>query len=361
MIFNHYFSFQLPKHVIHLGQENYLSVLCIFLFLQTACTENPLKPFQLQGSTMGTFYHITVIADKNTFNAKQAQLNIEQELKKINQQMSTYLPSSEISKFNKTTNKNWFSVSKSFAHVVYQSMKISQITNGSFDITTGSLVNLWGFGASYKNIIPSQHEIHRVLQQTGYHLLDVCLNPPALKKQNTALTIDLSAIAKGYAVDRISEKLLKQGFINHLVEIGGELKASGINFNKQPWSIGINIPDKSYNTSNKVYKKPLLLNNEAVATSGDYQNYFEKKGTRYSHTIDPATGKPVTHKLASVTVVSKSSMHADAFATALMVMGEVKGKQFVQKENLKVFMLIRNNEGKFDTWNTIESFEKNDN
>ncbi len=351
MIFKQYFR-SLAKQTTLLNRLFFLS---LFL-LQTACTDNnnTQMRYQLQGQTMGTLYHITVIADKNSFDASSIKIKLEQELQQINQQMSTYMPSSEISTFNQFNRSEWFPVSKPFAHVVDQSQKISHLTKGAFDITTASLVKLWGFGTGYQNKMPSLQEIDTVLQQTGYPLLTIRLNPPALKKLKLPLSIDLSAIAKGYAVDQLSKILINQGLNNHLVEIGGELKTRGMNKDK-PWKIGINIPDKP---AHNVYKKPLVLNNnEGVATSGDYNNYFEKSGKRYSHTINPATGKPVTHNLSSVTVVASSTLRADALATALMVMGEVKGKEFVQENKLKVLMLIKNADGDFSTWNTFESFD----
>lgn len=306
---------------------------------------------------MGTRYHITLIASPSTplqeFQLKALKTKVDSLLLTINKQMSTYQVYSEISQFNQFNSTEWFSVSPAFAHIVKTSQEMCLFTNGAFDITSGSLVSLWGFGPEYEDAIPSTALIKTALLHTGYHLLDSRLNPPSLKKLRTTVSIDLSAIAKGYAVDQLSHLLINHGFNNHLVEIGGELKASGQN-NGIPWKVGINIPS----TFDKVYKKPLALsNNEGIATSGDYNNYFKKSGKRYSHTIDPATGKPITHNLASVTVVANSSMRADSLATALMVMGEVKGKQFVQEKKLKVFMLIRNTDDSYSTWNTFEAFD----
>jgi len=298
---------------------------------------------------MGTLYHITVVAYKEDIKLNVLQADINHLLKKINQQMSTYLPHSEISLFNKYDNTDWFQVSSELALVVNTSQHISKLSKGAFDITAGSLVDLWGFGSSYQEKIPTTQQINTLLQQTGYHLLDSRSQRPALKKENALVTIDLSAIAKGYAVDQLSQLLIKHGYNNHLVEIGGELRVNGKNINA-PWTVGINIPY----TLDKVYKKPLkLANNEGVATSGSYNNFFTKSGKQYSHTIDPTTGKPITHNLSSVTVVASSTMEADALATALLVMGNTKGKKFVQENKLKVFMIVRNNDDTFSTWNTF--------
>lgn len=326
-------------------------LISLGLLFITACSESAkYQKFQLHGTTMGTLYHITVIAtNKENSHLNALQTEIDTLLKLTNQQMSTYLPTSEISQFNQYDKTDWFSVSTQLAHVVDYSQQVSALSNGAFDITAGTLVNLWGFGSSYQEKIPSAQEIDTVLQHTGYHLLDNQFSPASLKKTNPQVTIDLSAIAKGYAVDQLSQLLINHGYKNHLVEIGGELRVHGKNIDA-PWKVGINIPY----TLDKVYEKPLMLtDNEGVATSGGYNNYFTKSGKQYSHTIDPKTGKPITHNLSSVTVVADSTMEADALATALMVMGNEKGRQFVQDNKLKVFMVIKKGDDTFTTWNTF--------
>lgn len=299
---------------------------------------------------MGTSYHITVIADySKPVDTKYLQSHVEVLLKKINQQMSTYIESSEISAFNQFSNNEWFSISNEFATVVHQANKISDFTFGTFDITAKPLINLWGFGTKFKEKIPNNQQIKAVLPYIGYRLVDIRLHPPALRKHHSAVQIDLSAIAKGYAVDKISTLLLTRGFKNHLVEIGGEVISHGSNLENKAWRIAIQNPSSKNNATTKV----LSLTNQAVATSGDYINYFEKSGIRYSHTIDPNAGKPITHKLASITVLGKSALRVDALATAIMVMGEVKGKKFILENNLKAFMIIRNENGSFSSWDNL--------
>jgi thiamine biosynthesis lipoprotein len=188
------------------------------------------------------------------------------------------------------------------------------------------------------------------LQNTGYQLLEVRSTPPALRKLNNKLRIDLSAIAKGFAVDKIAEFLDQKQVTDYLVEIGGELRNRGFNQKGKPWQIGIETPEKN---SSKI-SQALLTSNVALATSGDYRNYFIKDGVRFSHTINPSTGKPTTHKLASVTVLHKSTMMADAYATALMVLGENKGKDFSKTQNIKVNMIIRNNDYGFSIWKNFD-------
>lgn len=335
----------------------YCFVSLVLLSIITACSEQSSSQQQkhaFQGATMGTRYHITVIANTDAFHADSVKKHVDELLQGINRKMSTYIPESEISRFNRFNKTEWFPVSKPFAEVVSASQEIAQLTNGRFDITAGNLVNLWGFGPDHQFEIPKHLQISTVLQITGYQLLDVRLNPPALRKSKPKLKIDLSAIAKGYAVDKVGELLLNHGYQNYLVEIGGEVISHGVNVTKTPWRIAIENPS----TKNRSYKHTLHLNNQSVATSGDYRNYFEKSGQRYSHTIDPFTGKPIIHQLASVTVIGQSAMRVDALATALMVMGETSGKAFIKESNLEAFMIIRNQDNSFSTWDNLKTNNK---
>jgi len=308
---------------------------------------------------MGTTYHIIAIAsdsvDTTTIQKKKLKQQIDDQLKAINQQMSTYQIDSEISQFNRYTKTDWFTVSHDFAFVVSNAQKVSQLTHGAFDITVSPLVNLWGFGTKNQNKIPSNHEISAALDNTGFSHLTVRLQPPSLKKEHLSLTIDLSAIAKGFAVDAVSHFLEEQGFYNHLIEIGGEVKTRGKNTDNKDWQIAIEQPKKTHianNNANHNTNKIISVSNLGIATSGDYRNYFIKDGIRFSHTIDPKTGKPITHQLASVTILNKSCMIADAYATAVMVLGENTGKTFILNNNIKANMIIREGD-KFITWSNL--------
>ena len=237
---------------------------------------------------------------------------------------------------------DWFAVSTEFASVVQFAQSVSQKTDGAFDITINPLVNAWSFGPDERtNTVPDSETLDRLKQVVGYQMLDVRMDPPAIKKSNPQLTIDLSAIAKGHGVDRVVEFLNAQGAKNVFVEIGGEVRVSGDKAG-QWWKVGIQVPDSaqtevmiahSLNTGSG--------NDQAMATSGDYRNFFEADGVRYSHTIDPRTGNPVKHNLASVSVVGGSCMHADAWATAINVLGADEGLQLAQRENLDVLIVNR--------------------
>jgi len=298
---------------------------------------------------MGTTYHIIAVVPKQKALPKEKlKQQIDLLLKKINQQMSTYQKNSEISQFNQYPKTDWFNVSHDFALVVASAQKVSQLSHGAFDISISPLINLWGFGSKPQTNIPSDKEISTLLQNTGYKHLSVRIQPPSLKKDLLPLSIDLSAIAKGFAVDKVNRYLIEQGYKNNLVEIGGEVKVSGKKSNKQNWTIAIEQPEKTLKAKRKI-NRIIPVSDTGIATSGDYRNYFIKDGVRFSHTIDPTTGKPITHKLASVTIFNDSCMIADAYATAVMVMGEVKGKIFITQNKIRANMIIRKGD-KFTNW-----------
>ena len=263
--------------------------------------------------------------------------------------MSTYITDSDISKFNQSSDTSWIQVPDDLVKLVKASQQISKMTDGAFDISISPLVDLWGFGAETRDKTPSDQLLQKVKQTVGYEMLDYQENPPALKKQQARLHIDLSAIAKGFAVDKVSEFLSKEGMLNHLVEIGGEIRAQGFNHSGNKWRIAIETPDSDKKAASKI----LEITNRAVATSGDYRNFYIENGQRLTHIIDPKTGQPIKHKLASVTVLHESAMLADAFATALMVMGEDRGKRFAEEHDLSVYMIIREQET-YSVWNRLE-------
>jgi thiamine biosynthesis lipoprotein len=233
-------------------------------------------------------------------------------------------------------------------NVVKAAQQVSIETQGAFDTSISPLIELWGFGTKTKYQTPDSITLKKTKGHTGYKLLEIQNEPPALKKQNGLLRIDLSAIAKGFAVDKISQYLSNQGITNYLVEIGGEVRTKGLNHSGKKWQIAIERPDSNSNVVSNI----LDLSNQAVATSGDYRNYYVKNGQRFSHILNPRTGYPIKHKLAAVTVVHDSAMLADAYATALMVMGEEQGKQFSKAQGLSVYMIIRDQEN-YKFWQTL--------
>ena len=303
--------------------------------------------YEINGTTMGTIYSVKIVKSSSGLSDndyKKMENGIEKTLQEVNRQMSTFMDTSEISQFNFLKSNEWYYVSKDFATVLYNALIISKKSDGYFDVTVGSLVNLWGFGPKHnKSIIPTDEEIEKVKQNVGYENIEVQMDPPAVRKTNSQIYCDLSAIAKGFGVDKVYEFLNSNNIPDYLVEIGGEVRAKGESHLKRMWRIGISTPDNKF----EIQKIVSLSKNFgwSVATSGDYRNYFEKDGVRYSHTINPKTGKPITHKLASVTVVHEECMIADAYATAINVLGIEKGMQLAEKENLPVLMLIKSKDG----------------
>jgi len=264
--------------------------------------------------------------------------------------MSTYDPGSDISRFNNYEDTTAFEVSTAFINVIEEALQVYQTSGEAFDITVAPLVNLWGFGTKGHRVSPpTQEEISSVLKNVGSRYL-VIKGENLIKKKIPALQLDLSAIAKGYGVDVVSRVLRDEGFENFMVEIGGEVCTRGNKAGGEFWKIGIDAPNL-HSLPGQNIQAILELKDIAVATSGDYRNYFEYNGKIYSHTINPHTGFPVTHNLASVTVVAQNCMEADALATALMVMGWEKGIDYIEKiKNAEAFFIIRKDKESYETF-----------
>jgi thiamine biosynthesis lipoprotein len=294
------------------------------------------------GQTMGTIFQVKIVYDDSIrIDEEILKGEINETLKKINNQMSTYIEDSEISLFNKYSNTDWYSISEDFAFVLENALEISKQSSGAFDITVGKLVNLWGFGPEMKeHTVPDNDQVTALKAITGYQHIEVRLEPPSVKKDIPGVFIDLSAIAKGFGVDKIAEYLDSKHLKNYLVEIGGEVRTSGNNQKNSPWKVGIEYPD----SSSGIYEV-ISLKSYSIATSGNYHNYFEKNGIRYSHTIDPRTGMPLSHKLASVTVVYKSCILADAYATAINVLGPELGISFALEHEIPAYLIVREKDG----------------
>ena len=303
----------------------------------------------LQGATMGTTYTVKMVELPSGLEPDSIRAEIDVILEKINRQMSTYLQDSELSEFNRRRVTDWIDVSQQLVDVLHQAQQISVLTEGAFDVTVGPLVNLWGFGpAPGDDQPPSDQAIRQAMDRVGYARLQVRSSPPAIKKHRADLYVDLSAIAKGYAADVIAENLLARGVDHYMVEIGGEVRARGRNARGTLWRIAIEKPSSGPRSVHTVIE----LNDLGMATSGDYRNYFETEGRRYSHTIDPRSGRPVTHKLASVTVAHPSTMQADALATALMVLGADAGYRFAEEHELAAFFIVKGEDGFYDKAST---------
>ena len=334
--------------------NKFLSIGGFFcLLLLTACSkqtddENKLIEVLLQGPTMGTTYHVKVVATEKEIKEKQLQAQIDDLLKEINQQMSTYIDDSELSRFNALQSTKPVEISEPLREVIAESLRIGKISDGKLDITVGPLVNLWGFGPEYRpEKIPTEEKLKKTKARTGLDKLH--LEGNSLSKSIPELYVDLSTTAKGYGVDKVAELIEQNGFQNYLVEIGGEMRLKGFKHTGELWHVAIEKPT----SSERAVYQIIVPKDNAVATSGDYRNYFEVEGQRFSHIIDPSTGKPINHKLVSVTVIHPSSMTADGLSTALMVMGPEKGLTFAKEHNIAALFIIKTEHG-FVQENTVK-------
>jgi len=297
------------------------------------------NPYQeINGKIFGTYYHIKIRTENKN---RELPLKIKNELDNINKEMSVFEPDSEINKINETKAHQSIELSDHMYELLANTKKIYQLTNGKFDPTVAPLIELWGFGTAKQNRIPTDKDIKHMLQYIGLNKIKLNNNNKTLSKKDDNINLNLSAIAKGYAVDCLKSLLNKEGYKNFVIEIGGEVYASGTKSDTTSgWNIGIAAPIQ--NTPHTNNAAIVRLYNMAAATSGDYQNYYYKDNKRYSHTISPKTGYPVEHNLASVTIFDKSCMIADAIATGIMAMGEKEGMNFANQHKIAAVFFVRN-------------------
>jgi thiamine biosynthesis lipoprotein len=321
---------QQAKGKSFISSLSHLSSLLVILIL-FGCSNKP-DIIEITGSKMGTTYSITVVADQLPPDDLSQQ--IDRLLSKVDNSMSTYKDESEISRFNRLSVGETIEISSEFAEVIRISQSVWHQSNGAFDPTIGPLVDLWGFGpVDREQQIPSTESIEQVLTTIGFE--SIVLQGLTLSKLRP-VALDLSAVAKGYAVDLVANYLEMLALPDYLVEIGGELRVSGANPEGIPWRIALEQPQLF-----AAVDKVIELTDIAIATSGDYRNYFEKGGVRYSHTIDPRNGMPIRHQLASVTVITESCAEADAWATAFSVLGADESAELANKLGLAAYMLVR--------------------
>jgi thiamine biosynthesis lipoprotein len=308
--------------------------------LVVACSEasNVDAVHELAGATMGTTFNVKLLDPNLEFADAVLQDDIESLLANLNDNLSTYRADSEISRFNLSGSTDWFAVSQLSCDIVAQALAVSDMTDGAFDVTVGPLVDLWGFGPDGSiSAPPAADDIRTAVQVVGYRKLHTDCSVPAIRKELAGLSVDLSAYAKGFAVDQVANLLDAKGVENYLVEIGGELRLRGSNARGVDWAIGIESPVLTRRSVHSIVD----LTDVAIATSGDYRNFFESDGELYSHTIDPRTGYPVAHSVASVTVVAATAADADALATALMVLGAADGLEFAEREQIAALFQLR--------------------
>ncbi|MCZ6458377.1 MAG: FAD:protein FMN transferase [Gammaproteobacteria bacterium] len=318
-------------------------VFALISVLLMGCTSAD-EYVRVTGATMGTQYSVTA---KCKSLPRPLEPELAAVLSSVNREMSNYDPESMLSRFNHKPVGSWHEISDSLADVIEAAQSLSVASDGAFDVTVGPLVNLWGFGpVGDREDLPDEREITAALANVGYRHLSlrrsVAAGGSAELQKGVSVYVDLSAIAKGHGVDRIAQHIEHLGCLDYLVDIGGEVRVAGVNPQGKAWRIGVEVPAAGNFGG---VARVLELSQGAVATSGDYRNFMAVNGKRYSHTIDPRTGYPVTHDLASVSVVHPSAMWADGYATTLSVLGAEAGLDFARKENLAALFIIRTASG----------------
>lgn len=321
----------------------WLFLIVIFLIIITGCNSESKSLIKIDGKAQGTTWHITYLSEDSS-NHKPA---IDSLLKLIDISMSTYLPSSIISRINK--NDKDVIVDHYFVDVYKKSREVSEKTGGLFDVTVAPLVNAWGFGFTKKASVDSAM-IDSLLNFVDYKMIRLQGNKLIKTKPETML--DFNAIAQGYSVDVLTAHLESMGINNYLVELGGEVKAKGKK-NNENWKVGIDQPNEN-NISERKLEAIINLNNKALATSGNYRKFYEENGKKYAHILDPHSGYPAKQDLLSATVLAADAITADAYATAFMVMGLERSKQFLANNkdlNLEVYFIFDQN----GSWKTYSS------
>lgn len=312
-------------------------------FLLTASCQRAPREIVLGGPTMGTTWSLRVVPDPGSPSDPEAlRALVQSALEEVDAAMSTYRADSAVSRFNASESTDWTDVPPMLAALVAEALAIGTATGGAFDVTISPVVALWGFGnAAPRAQPPADREIAAAQALTGQRHLGARLDPPALRKSLPGLSLDLDSIAPGFAVDLVAGRLEDAGVTRYMAEIGGELRVRGRNADGRPWRIGVERPEVAGRSVTRVVE----LESGALSTSGDYRDFFESAGIRYSHTIDPRSGRPVAHGLASVTVIRPTAAEADGIATALSVLGPVEGFELATRMGWAALFIERTPEG----------------
>ena len=319
------------------SQINYAILIFSFLLI-FSCSQEKNYNAKIKGNTMGTYYFIEVIDVPVELKIKNIELEIKNTLKKANKILSNWDKDSEISIINKTDKTTAIKISDELNEVFKTAKEINAKSNGFFDLTLDPIIELWGFGYKSKQmqVIPKDNQIKNILSLIGQKsFLKMNFDNNELIKKNKDIKINLSSIGKGYGIDLIGKKLDQLGINNYIINIGGDILTKGYNSKKENWVIGIENP----NLKEKLIKEIVNLTNKGLATSGDYKNFFTKDGKRYSHIINPKTGKPIKHSTKSVTVIHENSMKADGWATAFLALGSLEGLKIADKEKIAVLFI----------------------
>lgn len=330
----------------------FVAVLIAVSIHRLVCAGEVAKPYaEFSGETMGTTWSVKVAEELDAAARESLADAVQAQLDRVDSLMSTWNPDSELSRFNRTAAREAFPVSPETLRVFEIAREVSRRSGGAFDVTVAPLVAAWGFGAYAQSEIPPDGAlVSALLHRVGSGLVETNAATGTLEKLRDDVECDLSGIAKGYAVDLVAIALAEAGHADFLVEVGGELRAQGRRLDGARWRVAIETPDEETRTVHEV----LELDGLALATSGDYRNYYEDGGVRVSHTIDPRSGYPIRHNLASVTVVHRETVRADAWATALNVLGPEAGPALAEELDLAAFFIVREEGGAFSSRATTE-------
>ncbi|MEN9573819.1 MAG: Thiamine biosynthesis lipoprotein ApbE precursor [Verrucomicrobiota bacterium] len=322
----------------------FLAVALVWLELAAVSLAAPPELISLRGATMGSTWAVTYRPGAGTPTRSAVERAMQERLDELERQMSTWRADSDLSHFNAARDTNWFPVPRDTAVVVREALAVSALTDGAFDPTVFPLVQLWGFGPAGRRVgLPTTNEIASALAKVGWRKLDARLTPPALRKSQPDVAVDLSALCPGYASDCLGELLVTLGVRDFLVDVGGELKAAGNGASGPGWRVGVEQPP-SRAPGERSLAATLPLVNQSLATSGDYRNAFSLAGRRFSHHLDPRTGWPVESLVVSVSVVHSSTMRADAMGTALTVLGFERAWALAEREKVGVLFILRHGE-----------------
>ncbi|WP_108259353.1 FAD:protein FMN transferase [Mangrovicoccus ximenensis] len=311
------------------------------LSLSACWPQSAPESVRIEGSTMGTTYHVTVVDGPADMDAERLEEITEDALAAILAHVNNWDPASEVSRFSALDGTGPVEISPELQAVMAEANRINALSGGKFDVTLAPLIDLWGFGPKKPGEpVPSEDEIAAAMQTVG-QADKLILGQGTLQKALPGVSLNLSAIAKGQGIDAVGDAIAAAGATRYLVEIGGDLVSKGLNAQDEPWVIGVERPDAASQTVEVV----IPVTDMGLATSGDYRNYFEQDGVRYSHIIDPTTGRPITHTTASVTVLAETAMAADGLATALLAMGEEEAMPLAEAEDIPVMFITRRDGG----------------
>ena len=319
----------------------FVVVLFATLWARRPDSPKPVPQWEFSGQAFGTSYSVKVIPSGKEGDRDAITKAIKEEVDKVNDCMSTWLPNSELSKLNKNGASGTSSISPMLTEVLVESAKVHKLSGGAFDITIGPLVKAWGFRGD-KVKAPTPEALKQARAQVGAADLEIDAAKNSLKRARSGLVIDVSAVGKGYGVDRLGLVLEGLGYRRYLVEIGGEVRARGLNRFGKPWSIGVEKPDGGAQDVAELVSLPDM----SIATSGNYRNFLTLEGKTVTHIIDARSGQPVSHGLGSVSVLAPSCMRADALATALYVLGEDDGFALAEREKIAALFLTPGSKGK---------------